>query len=93
VCWRCEPDGGALEGREIDAAIEAAARHHLPRWRPDRRIAQALARGDVEKAERFAVNHHEGTALFLLRAVERGKRGAASAQGPEDRKGGGRRER
>lgn len=58
-----------------------------------RRIAQALARGDVEKAERFAVNHHEGTALLLLRAVERGKRGAASAQGPEDRKGGGRRKR
>jgi predicted Zn-dependent protease len=37
VCWRCEPDGGALEGREIDAAIEEAARHHLSRWRPDRR--------------------------------------------------------
>jgi predicted Zn-dependent protease len=37
VCWRCDPDGGALEGREIDAAIEDAARDHLTRWRPDRR--------------------------------------------------------
>jgi predicted Zn-dependent protease len=37
VCWRCDPDGDALEGREIDAAIEDAARDHLTRWRPDRR--------------------------------------------------------
>lgn len=58
-----------------------------------RRIAQALARGDVEKAERFAVDHHEGTALLLLRAVEHGKRVAASAQGSDNRKGGGRRKR
>jgi len=58
-----------------------------------RRIAQALARGDVEKAERFAIEHHEGTALRLLRAVEQGKRMAASAHGTDDRKGGGRRKR
>lgn len=56
-----------------------------------RRITQALARGDVNRAERFAVEHHEGTALRLLRAVEQRKRAAASAQGSDNRKGGGRR--
>ncbi|MFI5341166.1 MAG: GntR family transcriptional regulator [Candidatus Methylomirabilales bacterium] len=58
-----------------------------------RRIARALARGDVSRAERFAIEHHEGTALRLLRAVEQGKRMAASAHGPDDRKGRGRRKR
>jgi len=58
-----------------------------------RRIAQALARGDAARAERFAIQHHEGTALRLLRAVEQGKRFAASAQGADGRKGGGRQKR
>jgi DNA-binding GntR family transcriptional regulator len=58
-----------------------------------RRIAQALARGDVKKAERFAIEHHEGTALRLLRAMEKGKRDGGSVQGSDSnaRKGGGRR--
>ena len=37
MCWQCEPGGGDLEGREIRAAIEEAARDHLARWRSDRR--------------------------------------------------------
>jgi len=41
-----------------------------------RRIAQALARGDVNKAERFAIEHHEGTARRLLNSIEK-KRGQA----------------
>lgn len=56
-----------------------------------RRIAQALARGDVNRAERFAIEHHEGTALRLLRAMEKGKGDGASVQGSDGRKGAGRR--
>jgi DNA-binding GntR family transcriptional regulator len=41
-----------------------------------RRITQALARGDVNKAERFAIEHHEGTARRLLNSIEK-KRGQA----------------
>jgi predicted Zn-dependent protease len=37
MCWQCERGGGDLEGREIRAAIEDAARDQLARWRPDRR--------------------------------------------------------
>jgi DNA-binding GntR family transcriptional regulator len=58
-----------------------------------RRIVQALARGDVNKAERFAIEHHEGTALRLLRAVEQGRRIPASPQDAGGRKGGGRQKR
>ena len=36
-----------------------------------RRIAQALARGDVARAERFAIEHHEGTARRLLNSIEK----------------------
>lgn len=36
-----------------------------------RRIAQALARGDVARAERFAIEHHEGTAKRLLNSIEK----------------------
>jgi len=45
VCWQCErgTDGGA--GGEIDAAIEAATRDHLARWRPDRRTVLRAALG------------------------------------------------
>jgi len=58
-----------------------------------RHIVQALARGDVDKAERFAIEHHEGTALRLLRAMEKRKRDGGSAPGSDSdtRKGGGRR--
>lgn len=41
-----------------------------------RRITQALARGDVNRAERFAIEHHEGTARRLLNSIEK-KRGHA----------------
>lgn len=54
-----------------------------------RRIAQALARGDVKKAEQFAIEHHEGTALRLLRAMEMGRRDGESSQSSGPRKGGG----
>jgi len=37
MCWQCEPAGGDQESRDIDAAIEEAARHQLTRWRQDRR--------------------------------------------------------
>jgi len=37
MCWRCDPNGGDLEVREIRAAIEKAARDHIARWHPDRR--------------------------------------------------------
>lgn len=37
MCWRCDEYGGDVEGREIRAAIEDAARDHLARWQPDRR--------------------------------------------------------
>jgi DNA-binding GntR family transcriptional regulator len=56
-----------------------------------RRIARALARGDVNRAERYAIEHHEGTALRLLRAMDKGKGEGGSVQGSDDRKGGGRR--
>jgi DNA-binding GntR family transcriptional regulator len=56
-----------------------------------RRIAQALARGDVNQAERYAIEHHEGTALRLLKAIEKGKPDGESAPGSGARKGGGRR--
>ena len=36
-----------------------------------RRIARALARGDVAAAERHASEHHEGTARRLLHSIER----------------------
>jgi DNA-binding GntR family transcriptional regulator len=41
-----------------------------------RRITQALARGDGNRAERFAIEHHEGTARRLLNSIEK-KRGHA----------------
>jgi len=41
-----------------------------------RRITQALARGDVNRAERFAIEHHESTARRLLKSIEK-KRGQA----------------
>ena len=60
-----------------------------------RRIAQALARGEVERAERFAIAHHEGTAQRLLGAVERSKGDPGPIQHADTRKGegGGRRSR
>ncbi|HYL80940.1 MAG TPA: GntR family transcriptional regulator [Candidatus Acidoferrum sp.] len=58
-----------------------------------RRIAQALARGEVERAERFAIAHHEGTARRLLGAVERSKGDPGPIQRPDTREGGGRRNR
>jgi DNA-binding GntR family transcriptional regulator len=39
-----------------------------------RRITQALARGDANRAERFAIEHHESTAMRLLKSIEK-KRG------------------
>ena len=35
-----------------------------------RLIAQALARGDAAAAERYANEHHEGTARRLLKSIE-----------------------
>ncbi len=61
--------------------------------REHRRIVRALALGHAEKAERFAIDHLEGTALRLLRAVEKGKRAAGSGQGSDRRRGGGGRTR
>ena len=58
-----------------------------------RRIAQALVRGEVERAERFAIAHHEGTARLLLGAVERSTGDIGPVQRPETREGGGRRNR
>lgn len=37
MCWRCEPNRSDGDGREIDAAIETAARDHLTRWQVGRR--------------------------------------------------------
>jgi predicted Zn-dependent protease len=45
VCWRCDPGRGGLEGPEVHAAIEEAARDHLTRWRPDRRTVLRAALG------------------------------------------------
>ena len=55
-----------------------------------RRIAQALSRGEVERAERFAIAHHEGTAQRLLGAVERSKGDPGPIQRSDTREGGGR---
>lgn len=54
-----------------------------------RRIARALALRDAEKAARFAIEHLEGTALRLLRAVEKGRRAAGIGQSSDKRRGGG----
>jgi len=45
MCWRCEPGGGDLEGRELRAAIEDAARDRLARWRSDRRTFLRIGLG------------------------------------------------
>ncbi len=42
VCWHCGSDGSGEDGREVDVALEAAAREHLTQWRVSRRsILQA----------------------------------------------------
>lgn len=56
-----------------------------------RRIAQALARGEVERAERFAIAHHEVTARRLLGAVGKSQGDTGPIQRSEAREGGGRR--
>ncbi len=37
MCWRCASGAGGPNSREVDAAIEAAAREHPGRWRVSRR--------------------------------------------------------
>ncbi len=37
MCWRCTSGAGGPDSREIDAAIESAARERLGRWRVSRR--------------------------------------------------------
>ena len=39
-----------------------------------RLITQALAQNNIADAERFAIEHHEGTARRLLRTFERKKK-------------------
>jgi DNA-binding GntR family transcriptional regulator len=54
-----------------------------------RRIARALARGQANEAERFAIEHHESTALRLLRAMDTRNQGVAAVRSSDGRKGGG----
>ncbi len=44
MCWRCAPDGRDEDAREIDAALDVAAREHLTRRRVSRRT---LLRGGL----------------------------------------------
>lgn len=37
MCWRCTSGAGGPDSREVDAAIESAARERLERWRVSRR--------------------------------------------------------